>query len=87
MRVSIFVWCSFFLAALPTNIGALVAAGQSADDQFGALLHDAWEFRMREDPLFATETGDHRYDDRLPTVSLANEKRYNVAQRTFMERL
>jgi uncharacterized protein (DUF885 family) len=34
--------------------------------QFAALLHEEWEARLREDPLFATWCGDHRYDDLLP---------------------
>ena len=87
MRISIFVWCAFFVTTIPTNFGALLAAEQSANGQFEAILHEAWELRLREDPLAATETGDHRYDDRLPKVSLANEKRYNEAQRAFMDRL
>ncbi len=37
--------------------------------QFQSLLTDEWESRLRFNPLFATETGDHRYDDLLPQVS------------------
>ena len=55
---------------------AMIAyAALTASEQFAALLDDAWEFDLREDPLFATETGDHRYDDQLPKVSLADSKR------------
>ena len=32
---------------------------------FNQLVDDEWETRMREDPLFATLTGDHRYNDQL----------------------
>jgi uncharacterized protein (DUF885 family) len=60
---------------------------QSPREQFAALLDDAWEFRLREDPLFATETGDHRFDDQLPKVSLANEERRQSKRREFLARL
>jgi uncharacterized protein (DUF885 family) len=32
------------------------------------LFEDEWEARLKFDPLFATTTGDHRFDDRLPRV-------------------
>jgi uncharacterized protein (DUF885 family) len=32
------------------------------------LFADEWEARLKFDPLFATGTGDHRYDDQLPRV-------------------
>jgi uncharacterized protein (DUF885 family) len=64
-----------------------VAAESSASDEFSALLKDAWEFRLREDPLMATETGDHRYDELLPSVSVADEERRNDAARQFSARL
>ena len=47
----------------------------------------AWEFTLRDDPLFATNTGDHRYDDQLPHVSLADAKRRDAARRGFLARL
>ena len=34
--------------------------------QLHQLFHDEWEYRLQADPLFATWTGDHRYNDRLP---------------------
>jgi uncharacterized protein (DUF885 family) len=49
---------------------------QASPALFRQLLADEWEARMREDPLFATLCGDHRYDDRLPGLSEADfEKR------------
>jgi uncharacterized protein (DUF885 family) len=66
---------------------AAAAAENTAGDKFAALLEEAWEFRLREDPLFATQTGDHRYDDQLPKVSLADEKRRDEAARSFASRL
>jgi uncharacterized protein (DUF885 family) len=48
---------------------------QSLPALFHQLLSDEWEDRMREDPLFATLCGDHRYDDRLPGLSEADFER------------
>ena len=50
----------------------LLAASAPAAPERAAALHalfdEAWEFRLREDPLFATQTGDHRYDALLPSA-------------------
>jgi uncharacterized protein (DUF885 family) len=80
----------WFLVLLVAWMAAMVApsfADESASEQFAALLDEAWEFGLREDPLFATETGDHRYDDQLPKVSLADENRRDAARRRFLARL
>src|SRR3712207_1785552 len=66
---------------------AETSAADSAAQQFKTLLDDAWEFRLQEDPLFATETGDHGADDKLPAVSLADEERRGGKQREFLKRL
>ena len=88
MRLLISPWFWLLFAVVAAgNYSAAVAALAAADAQLATLLHDEWEFRLREDPLFATETGDHRYDDKLPKVSLADEKRRNAAQRQFLTRL
>jgi uncharacterized protein (DUF885 family) len=63
------------------------AAGPPAGQRFKTLLDEAWEYRLREDPLLATSTGDHRYDDKLPGVSLADVKRRDAARREFRARL
>lgn len=63
------------------------AADPSAGEQFAKLLSDSWEYRLRESPLFATSTGDHRYNDKLPQVSLADEKRQNTDRQKFRARL
>ncbi len=41
--------------------------------KFQQFLADDWEMRMQADPLFATSTGDNRFNDRLPAI---NEKYY-----------
>jgi len=63
------------------------SARQRASQEFRLLLSDEWEARMRDDPLFATECGDHRFNDRLPSVSIeAYEQRLSQA-RGFLGRL
>jgi uncharacterized protein (DUF885 family) len=66
-------------------LAAAVAAGASAS--FHALLDEDWEARLREDPLLATSTGDHRYDDRLPSVAPADLERTAQRQRATLARL
>jgi len=46
----------------------------SPDRRLNQLLDDAWEAQMRRSPTWATDLGDHRYDDRLPDLSLAAER-------------
>jgi uncharacterized protein (DUF885 family) len=80
--------CILFVFAYSFISGqALHAAEPAATEQFAKLLDEAWEYRLRESPLFATSTGDHRYDDKLPSVSLADEERREVDRREFLKRL
>lgn len=64
------------------------AAGEEvASEQLQKLFDDAWQFDLREDPLFATQAGDHRYDDRLPRVKEADWTRRLEKEREFVEKL
>jgi uncharacterized protein (DUF885 family) len=77
-------------AILSLTVLALPAAGgpESVErSNLHALLDEAWQFELREDPLFATSVGDHRYDDRLPSVRVADHARRADARRKFLERL
>jgi uncharacterized protein (DUF885 family) len=64
-----------------------VGNGGPGSRQLQRLFDDEWEFRLRENPLFATQAGDHRYDDKLPAVSLADAKRRAATQGKFLDRL
>jgi uncharacterized protein (DUF885 family) len=76
-------------------LAAVVAAGSTqaavqrsaASSSFHALLDEDWEARLREDPLLATSTGDHRYDDRLPSVTPADLERAAQRRRATLARL
>jgi len=56
-------------------------------EPFHALVDEIWETDMREDPLFATSAGDHRYNDRLPATSLADSVRRSQTNQDFLRRL
>jgi len=58
-----------------------------ARSKLRALLDETWEFELREDPLFATMVGDHRFDDTLPSVRVSDHARRAEARRKFRERL
>ncbi|MFZ6026672.1 MAG: DUF885 domain-containing protein [Chloroflexota bacterium] len=56
-------------------------------DAFHQLLADDWDAQMQADPLFATDTGDHRFDDRLPRVDEAAMAQRLQELRAFVQRL
>jgi uncharacterized protein (DUF885 family) len=81
---------SFVRPAVVLAVGLLPAALAGAADPakvLAGVLADAWEFQLREDPLFATETGDARYDDRLPSVAPADFDRQAAFWRQALARL
>jgi uncharacterized protein (DUF885 family) len=55
--------------------------------EFERLIDEEWEWRLQADPLFATSTGDHRYDDRLPRVREADYAERLASLREFRRRL
>jgi uncharacterized protein (DUF885 family) len=63
------------------------AANADAKSRLDALLAEVWEQSLVENPLLATATGDHRFDDRLPSMAMADlERRAGQSQR-FLDRL
>jgi uncharacterized protein (DUF885 family) len=53
---------------------------------FKAILEEAWEFQLREDPLLASGIGDARFDDRLPSVTPADfERRADFWKKTQVQ--
>jgi len=56
-------------------------------DVLSDLFAEEWAFRLQEDPIFATYTGDTRYNDRLPALSEADFARRSNTFRSFLERL
>jgi len=62
-------------------------AQNDATDQLHQLFEDAWEYRLQENPLFATSVGVHKYNDELPTVSVKAAKQRLKKERAFLKRL
>ncbi len=80
-----FMLCCFvFFAQLG---GTASIAADPASEQFTQLLDEIWENNMRESPLWATAVGDHRYNDRLPSVSVADSDRRNAQTKVFLQKL
>jgi len=57
-----------------------------AANQLAQLFADHWEAWLRWDPLFATECGDHRYDDRLPDAGEEHYAAWREQLRAFRQR-
>jgi uncharacterized protein (DUF885 family) len=55
--------------------------------EFHQLLDDEWEARMQFDPIYATLSGDNRYNDRLPHVTPADYQRRLANNRGYLARL
>lgn len=68
-------------------IFAGMPARADATDDFNALLHDAWEWELRENPVRASRLGDRRYNDRWPDLRIEAVARREQEQRQFLERL
>lgn len=71
---------------LPLLLVSPVVAEESPMVRLSKLLDDAWEFQLREDPVFATRFGDHRWDDRLSSESLADQQRRLEQRRQYLIR-
>lgn len=72
----------FLLLAVPA-----LSHAQDPAERLHALFDEAWAFQLEEDPLLATRVGEHRYNDRLPSVTVADHERRLAAQEAFLERL
>lgn len=60
---------------------------QNAANQLRQLLDEDWEFRMQSDPLYATYTGDYRFNDRLPVMTEESFENWLREKSTFRQRL
>ena len=74
-------------SSLVLACAATVARAEDAGDTLSRLFDDERAFVWREDPLAATYDGVHAYDDRLPSVTPADQQRRMDADREFLRRL
>jgi len=63
------------------------AAQQTPAERLRQLFADDWEFRLRENPLFATSLGDMRYSHLLDPAGLADVERQTAENRRLLDRL
>ena len=76
-----------FIAALSSlSLPDLAQAQTPADQAVYELITEAWDYRMVQDPLWATRTGDHRFNDRLPVVSVERAIQSTTRDREYLAR-
>ncbi|MBL4884536.1 MAG: DUF885 domain-containing protein [Planctomycetaceae bacterium] len=73
---------TLILVILASQISVPVQAKDSAvTEKFHQILDEHWEWQMREQPTYASNLGDKRYNDRWPDLSSgAFEKRHKFRQ-------
>lgn len=72
---------------LPIITALFMISCISEDDRLQNLFDDHWEYSLRENPLFATNQGDHRFNDKLPESGLAAMERQYDEATEFLDRL
>jgi uncharacterized protein (DUF885 family) len=58
---------------------------RSAGGELASILEAEWEWRLRENPQFATTVGEHRYDDQLSKESIEDETRRSQDTQRFLD--
>ena len=71
-----------FLAVTAPSVPAA-----DAPSNLQSLFREQWEFRLQEDPLFATNAGDHRYNDRVPSRTAMHFQRREAFARRMLSQL
>ncbi|MFQ5739350.1 MAG: DUF885 family protein [Acidobacteriota bacterium] len=82
MRISRFL----FPALLPLLVSSCQPQPKPVDE-LHQLFDQAWDFQLKENPLFATSAGVHEYDDRLPSVGQKDQERRARYWREMLQRL
>ncbi len=62
-------------------------APPTVPDPLEALFDQYWSSRCETDPLFATQVGDHRFNDRLPAVGPADFAKREARARRLLQQL
>ena len=75
------------VATLTLALATTSALADGPGDALQRLFDDERDFLWRADPLAATYDGIHDYDDRLPSVTPADQQRRVEADREFLRRL
>ena len=72
------------LIVLSVSLTDPACAQTNAERAFNELLKAHWENRLQENPLAATRSGDHRFNDQLPDVSIEDSNRRVEKQKEFL---
>jgi uncharacterized protein (DUF885 family) len=81
MKITLYTIVSVFISVFA------IFANDQKNAQLDALFQEEWNFRLAEDPLFATTVGEHRYDDRLPSVTQEDEARRSDFRNGLLQKL
>src|SRR6185436_14259327 len=73
------------LFILSSNV--FFGADMSSNSELNALFQEEWQWRLKEDPLFATSVGVNTYNDKLPSVTEKDEERRTHDRQEFLNRL
>jgi uncharacterized protein (DUF885 family) len=73
--------------ALVVTVASRLSADSGTSTRLQDLFSEEWEFRLAENPLFATSAGDHRRDDRLPSMTHKDLDRRAAHDRATLEKL
>jgi prolyl oligopeptidase len=82
MQKALLVLCTLILILAQGS-----AAVATAADDFAALLDEVWEWQLAENPMFASQLGDKRYNDRWSDNSLEAIERQQQETRAFLQRI
>lgn len=78
----------FWLVLLVGSFADFSAASQkTSSEELNALFDTEWEWRLREQPTFASYLGDTRFNDRWPDLSLEAIDRRHQHRRDVLARL
>ena len=68
-------------------LGFSLAVPAEPAEEFTALLDEVWEWQLAENPMFASQLGDQRYNDRWSDQSIAAIERRQQQTREFLQRV
>ncbi len=74
-------------SVISVTLGLAGAVFGDADDDFNALLDEAWEWELENSPLFASQLGDRRYNDRWTDLSIGAIEARQAETRAFLKRV
>jgi len=78
LLVGLFILMQYPLATLYTG---------SPEEELHTIFNDFWEYSLEQNPLFATSVGVHRFNDRLPVVTIERYEQHKQHVQEFLGRI